>query len=74
MVLSQRFLTELRSRVAGGTRQYQIARRADLHPTTLSQIVNDALPLRSGDVRVVRVGAELGLAPDDCFQPPQRAR
>ena len=62
MVLSQRVLSELRARVAGDTR------RAGLHPTTLSHILNDALPLRVGDVRV-GTGTELRLQPEECFTP-----
>ncbi len=71
MVLSNRFLSALRTRVQSGERQYRIARRAGIHPTTLSHIVNDALPLRFGDARVVRIGSELGLSPDECFAAEQ---
>jgi hypothetical protein len=67
MVLSDRFHARLREELAKGERQYRLARRARVHPTTVSQIRHDALPLRQGDERVVRLGRLLGLEPDECF-------
>lgn len=67
-LLSERFHAELKNRIQHGERQYRIARRAGIHPTTLSQIIHDALPLHRGDVRVIKVGRELGLEPSECFE------
>jgi len=67
VVVSQRFRSELRSALANGTRQYQIARQAQVHPSTVSQIIHDALPIKRGDPRVVRLAAQLGLSERDAF-------
>src|SRR5207244_246047 len=45
-------LAVLRKR-ADGVRQYTIARRADLHPTVLSNILNEAVPIHPYDARVL---------------------
>jgi hypothetical protein len=48
---------------------YRLALRAGLHPTQLSKLIHGAERLRPNDPRVIEVGRELGLAPDDCFEP-----
>ncbi len=48
-------------------RQYEIARRADIHPTILSAILHGAIGVRRDDARVARVAAVLGLRPENCF-------
>lgn len=48
-------------------REYRIAQQADLHPSTLSKILNGVEKVKSGDPRVIRVAGILGLQPDDCF-------
>lgn len=40
-----------------GIRQFQIAREACVNPATFSAIVNDLLPIRLGDARVLGVPA-----------------
>lgn len=67
MVVSQRFLSTLQSTVKAGERQYRIALRASVHPSILSRIRNDGIKLKRGDRRVIAVGRELGLEPDECF-------
>ena len=47
--------------------QYRLAGRAGLDPTKLSSLLHDATTVMYGDPRVVRLGAELGFAPDECF-------
>ncbi len=54
----------LRSR---GVRQYELARRARLHPTVLSALLNGAIPVRHADERVVRVGQVVGVPAVECF-------
>jgi hypothetical protein len=55
----------LRSR---GVRQYELARRARVHPTILSALLNAAIPIRRGDERVVRIGEIVGVSAVDCFE------
>lgn len=47
-----------------GTRQYQLARAAKIHPAVLSAMLNDMLPLRADDARVKRLTALVGVKPD----------
>lgn len=51
-----------------GARQYEVARKAALHPTVLSAIVRGAIPVKRNDRRVLRLGEVLGLKPDECFE------
>jgi hypothetical protein len=60
----------LRSR---GVRQYELARKARIHPTILSAILNSAIPVRAGDQRVVRVGAVVGVSAAECFDNEEGA-
>jgi transcriptional regulator with XRE-family HTH domain len=47
---------------ARGVRQYEIARRAKLHPTVLSAILTGAIPVRPSDSRLARVAEALGVS------------
>lgn len=47
---------------------YRVARKAGLDPTTLSKLLHGAVLLRDADPRILAVGRELGLAPDECFE------
>ncbi len=49
-------------------RMYRLAQQAGLHPSTLSKLLNGIVPVRPGDPRVVRLGALLGLDPEDLFE------
>ncbi|MGA2462798.1 MAG: helix-turn-helix transcriptional regulator [Thermodesulfobacteriota bacterium] len=49
-------------------RAYKIAHRANLHPSTLSRIVNGIENVTPGDPRVLRIAEALGLKPADCFE------
>jgi DNA-binding CsgD family transcriptional regulator len=68
VTISERLTLELLRRRASGERQYQIAKAARLHPSTVSALVNDALPIAANDRRVLRLAEVLGLTPADCFQ------
>lgn len=46
---------------------YKHALRAGCHPSTLSKLLHGAEPVRANDPRVVAVGCQLGLAPEECF-------
>jgi hypothetical protein len=49
-------------------RDYKIAHEADLHPSTLSRIINGIERIRPNDPRVIRIGEVLGIPPKACFQ------
>jgi len=53
---------------SNGTRQYEIAKAAGLHPVVFSSLVNDTRPVRPDDPRVLRIGEVLGLSAADCFE------
>ena len=46
---------------------YRLAFRAGYHPSVLSKLLNGAERIEPNDPRLVSVGAQLGLAPEDCF-------
>ncbi len=49
-------------------RQYRIAHKANLHPSTLSQLLNGIYPVKPNDPRVLAVGVVLGLSEEECFE------
>ena len=49
------------------TRAYKIAHKADLHPSTLSKIICGICHIKENDPRVIKIGAVLGLSPEECF-------
>lgn len=67
-MISAKFRSELIIARSRGLRQYEIARKAKVHPTVLSAFVHDAIPVRRDDARVVAVGRVLGLEPAECFE------
>src|SRR5436189_2033199 len=67
--VSSRLSLECLRRRCEGQRQYDIARAAGLHPTTLSSLLNDIVPLRENDPRVLAIGHVLGISDADCFEP-----
>lgn len=70
-MLSQKFIStvKLHKRPA-----YQIAHEAGLHPSTLSKLINGIEIVRPNDSRVLKVGAVLGLRPDECFSAETPSR
>jgi hypothetical protein len=70
-VLSAKLRQELFAARSRGTRQYVIARQAGVHPTIVSALLNEAIPIKAGDDRVIRIGAVLGLGPEECFKEPK---
>jgi len=46
---------------------YKIAWAAGVHPVTLSKLIHGAEKIRPNDPRIIRVGQELGLRADECF-------
>jgi plasmid maintenance system antidote protein VapI len=55
-------------------RAYEIAHKAEIHPTTLSRILNGIEDVKPGDPRVLRIGKVLGLRSEDCFDSVETAR
>ena len=47
---------------------YEIAHQAEMHPSTLSRILNGIEDVLPGDDRVLRIANVLGLKPDECFE------
>jgi hypothetical protein len=48
-------------------KQYELAWKAGINPSTLSQIMTGYIRPRHGDERVISVGKLVGLNPDECF-------
>lgn len=55
---------------ASDMRAYQIAHKAGLHPSTLSQIICGIEQVKDGDPRVLKIGEVVGLKPEECFENP----
>jgi hypothetical protein len=49
------------------TPAYKIAWAAGVHPVTLSKLIHGAEKIRPNDPRIIRIGKELGLRADECF-------
>lgn len=47
---------------------YVIAREANMHPSMLSQIINDLLNVKNGDDRVIAIGRVVGIESKECFE------
>jgi transcriptional regulator with XRE-family HTH domain len=54
-------------------RQYELAQVAGVHPTTLSSWVNNIVPVRDGDPRVLKLAAILGVPANRAFAADQPA-
>lgn len=50
------------------SKAYEIAQRAEIHPSTLSKILNGIEAVRPGDPRVLRIARILNLKPEECFE------
>jgi len=60
---------ELKSAIKlSSKKSYQIAHEANLHPSTLSKILNGIELVKPGDLRVLAVARVLGIPEDACFQ------
>lgn len=68
-MISEAFLLATYAFRARGGRLYRLALDAKMTPPELSAILHGARPIRSGDPRIIKVGAALGLDPSQCFAP-----
>ena len=64
-MISQKFKTRVKMHPM---RDYKIALAAGLCPTTLSKIINDAMPVEPGDKRVLAIAKVLGIRESECFE------
>lgn len=46
---------------------YKLAWRSGIHPSTLSKLIHGAALVHLNDPRIIAVGRELGLTPEECF-------
>jgi hypothetical protein len=67
-MLSDRLRQKILEERSRGVRQYEIARRAEIHPTVLSALLSGAIPAKRNDARVLAVARVLGLDADVCFE------
>jgi hypothetical protein len=67
-MISETLKLELFRARSRGARQYQLALAANLNPSTFSQMLHGCIRVAPGDLRIVNLGAALGLRPDQCFE------
>jgi transcriptional regulator with XRE-family HTH domain len=51
---------------------YEIARQANLDPSTLSKLICGIANIKPQDHRVLAIGQVLGIPPEECFQEDQQ--
>ncbi len=47
---------------------YIIAQLAGVHPSMLSQLINNILNVKEDDPRVIAIGKVVGINPEECFE------
>jgi hypothetical protein len=47
--------------------QYETARQCGQHPSVYSSLINDIIPIREGDPRVLKIAEVLGVPSDQAF-------
>ena len=67
VTVSPKLRSALWARRAAGDKQYQLARAADVDPSIFSALLNDIIPLRQDDPRVLRIAEVLGVPADEAF-------
>lgn len=65
---SQELRRRILERRLDGERQYSIARRARLHPSLVSHILNGSTPIQPNDARVLRLANALGVPAEQAFE------
>lgn len=72
-MISPQLLNAYWSRRRQGDRAYRLAQQAGVHPSVFSALLNESVPVRRGDQRVVRIGEVLGVPADQCFADEHKA-
>jgi hypothetical protein len=72
--VSQKLKLAILQARCNGVKQHKIAAAAGLHPQVLSSLVGDVRPVYPNDERILKVGAVLGLKPEDCFADEESHR
>lgn len=72
--VSQKLRLAVLQATCNGTRQYQIANAAGLHPTIMSALLHDIRPVQANDPRVIAIGKIVGVPPEQCFTDSQGKR
>jgi hypothetical protein len=70
--VSQRLKLAVLERRAAGQRQHELARAAGLHPSVFSSLVNDIIPIRDQDPRVLKIAEVVGVSAEEAFAPVRR--
>jgi hypothetical protein len=70
--VSQKLRLAVLQATCNGTRQYQIARAANIHPTVMSALLHDIRRVQPDDPRVIAIGKIVGIDPPDCFTDDTR--
>ncbi len=50
------------------TPNYKIAQAAGVHPNWISKAIHNAIKVRHGDPRLIKIGEILGLKPQEIFE------
>jgi hypothetical protein len=74
MKISRKLKLEVLKRRASGTKSYELAKAAKVHPTTFASFLHDALPFKDGDARVLRIATVLGVAAKEAFEREGKGR
>lgn len=68
LTVSESLRRRVFERRMAGERQYVIARKAGLHPSLVSHLLNGSKPIRRHDARVLRLADALGLSADQAIE------
>lgn len=68
LAISETLRRQIFERRMAGERLYVIARRAALHPTLVSHLLNGSKPIQQDDPRVHRLADAVGVPADQAIQ------
>ena len=72
VTVSQKLRLAVWAKRAEGTKQHELARSAEVNLSVFSSLVNDHIPLRDNDERVLRIAKVLGIPPEEAFTRHER--
>ena len=67
VIVSQKLRQAVWERRAQGQKQYNLARLADVDPSSFSALLSDIVPIKPDDPRVLRIAAVLGIPAAEAF-------